>query len=96
MEYDKNKYKELYGKFLLFLWNFNPVAFISELILGQRTPKIILEDISIRILPVLKDATFLVRIAIPTMIAGYGQRKLRLGIGLGFIVLVAERSFLAF
>ncbi len=45
MEYDKNKYKVITWKnWMMIHWILNPALAVNELILGQRVPKIQLED----------------------------------------------------
>ncbi len=45
MNFDKSKYKVYTWKnWIMLFWILNPVGFINELILGQRVPKVSLED----------------------------------------------------
>jgi transcription elongation factor Elf1 len=46
MEYDKSKYKVLPGKAERLFWIINPFFLINELLLGQRIPKVMLENIA--------------------------------------------------
>lgn len=76
-------------------WILNPGLAINELILGQRVPKVSLEDKSVD-KPELKEHLFLVLIAKHFTMEELGQQKteLLLKIGLGCIVKTVEISFL--
>ena len=51
MEFDKEKYKVYTWKnWMMLHWILNPGLAINELILGQRVPKVSLEDEMIRVL----------------------------------------------
>jgi hypothetical protein len=97
MEFNTNKYRVYnWTHFMMIHWIINPGLAFNELVLGQRVPKVMLED-KTSAAPRAQRSVIPCPIAIPCIVAQHGLRKtiLHIKIGSGCIAPSAATLFRA-